>query len=577
MTHPAGSLPTRWVPAPPPDPVAAGALAAALTIPLPLARLLVQRGIADAELARTFLRPSLEQLADPFALKGMDAAVEVLVAAIRAGETILVHGDYDVDGQSATAILTRGLRAAGGTVVPFVPHRLRDGYDFGPAGLEEARRVGAKVILTCDCGITAVETVRQAREAGMAVVVTDHHLPGADLPTANAVVDPQQPGDTSGLTMLCGSGVAFKLVQALAQVMGLSPNLPLHLLDYTALATIADVVPLVGENRVLVRHGLRLLAQSRWPGLQALIESSGVAGKEIRAGQVGFTLAPRLNAAGRVSDAAEGLRLLLTDDPAEARELAETLGRYNAERQSTENRILEIALAQAQDAFDFERDAAFVLGEEGWHPGVIGIVASRIVERYGRPTFVIGFDGEVGKGSGRSISRFDLHAALVRCGDLLDRFGGHRMAAGLTVRRERFAAFRERFGAVAREQLDPTTLVPEQRIDVELGLAEATDELERLLRAMEPTGMGNPAPVFGVRGVTLERAGVVGKGHLKGILRGPGAQLSTIGFNLGDRLAAVNGRTVDVAIRLEQNEFNGRTTLQGRMLSIAPAGSGPAA
>ena len=577
MTHPAGSLPTRWVVAPPADPAASGGLAAALGIPLPLARLLVQRGIADAESARTFLRPALEQLADPFALKGMDTAVEVLVAAIRAGDTILVHGDYDVDGQSATAILTRGLRAAGGTVVPFVPHRLRDGYDFGMAGLEEARRVGAKVILTCDCGITAVETVRQAREAGIAVVVTDHHLPGAELPPANAVVDPQQAGDTSGLTMLCGSGVAFKLVQALAQVLGLSPNLPLHLLDYTALATIADVVPLVGENRILVRHGLRLLAQSRWPGLQALIASSGLAGKELRAGQVGFMLAPRLNAAGRVSDAAEGLRLLLTDDPAEARTLADTLNQYNTERQAMENRILESALAQVQEGLDLARDAAFVLGAEGWHPGVIGIVASRIVERYGRPTFVIGFDGQVGKGSGRSISRFDLHGALLQCGDLLDRFGGHRMAAGLTVRRERFEAFRERFGSVAREHLEPATLAPEQRIDMELGLEEATDDLERLLRAMEPTGMGNPGPVFGVRGVTLDRPGIVGKGHLKGVLRGNGGTLSSIGFNLGDRLAAVQGRAVDVAIRLEQNEFNGRATLQGRLLSIAPAADGPPA
>lgn len=573
MTAVPGLLTTRWVVEPAADPVTAAALAGALSIPLPLARLLVQRGFVETERARAFLRPALEALADPCRLAGMADAVEVLADAVRARRTVLVHGDYDVDGQCATALLTRALRVAGAEVVPFVPHRLRDGYDFGPAGLAEAQRVGAGVILTCDCGITAVETVRRAREAGIAVVVTDHHLPGPELPPAQAVIDPQRAGDDSGLTMLCGTGIAFKLVQALVPALGLPETLPLHLLDYVAMATIADVVPLVGENRILVRHGLRLLTQTRWPGLQALLRTSGLAGKNVRAGQVAFILGPRLNAAGRVGDAAEGLRLLLTDDPAEAARLAEQLERYNTERQGIDTRILSDAIAQVEREFDLARDAAFVLGADGWHPGVVGIVASRVVERFGRPTFLVGFDGEVGKGSGRSISRFDLHGALVECAPLLDRFGGHRMAAGVTLRRDNFAAFRERFGAVAREQLDPGTLVPEQRIDLEVELGEITDELERLLRHLEPCGMGNPAPVFGVRDVRLAQPAVVGQGHLKGTLRQGGTGLEAIGFQLADRLPHLGTGSLDAALRVERNEFNGRSTLQGRLLSVSPAGA----
>lgn len=568
---------TRWVVQPPADAGGAAALADALALPLPLARLLVQRGLGDPERARVFLRPSLDRLADPHALAGMAEAVEVLVRAVREGRTILVHGDYDVDGQSATTVLTRALREAGASVEPFVPHRLRDGYDFGAAGLAEAARVGAGVIVTCDCGITAVDPVRQAKAAGLDVVVTDHHLPGPVLPPADAIVDPQRPDDTSGLGMLCGTGIAFKLVQALVPALGLPATLPLHLLDYVALATIADVVPLVGENRVLVRHGLRLLEQSRWPGLQALLQVSGLAGRSVRAGQVAFTLAPRLNAAGRVGDAEEGLRLLLADDPAEAKRLAERLERHNADRQALDTRILDEALAQVEREFDPGRDAAFVLGSEGWHPGVVGIVASRVVERYGRPTLLVGFDGEVGKGSGRSISRFDLHGALTQCADLLDRFGGHRMAAGVTVHRERFAAFRERFGEVARAALDPGTLAPEQRIDLELDLADVTDDLERLLRHLEPCGMGNPAPVFGVRGVELADPTVVGERHLRGVLRRGRAGLAAIGFQLADRLPVARAGAVDAAIRIERNEFNGRSTLQGRLVALAAADDGPGA
>lgn len=573
MSHP----PPRWIVAPEPEARAAAALARELSIPEPLAALLVQRGIAAADAARTFLRPSLDQLADPLTLAGMADAVAAIAGAVARRERIVVHGDYDVDGQSATALLTRALRAAGATVHPFVPHRLRDGYDFGPAGLLFAESVGARLIVTCDCGITAVETVRQAEAAGIRVVVTDHHLPGPELPPATAVVDPQRPDDHSGLGMLCGTGIAFKLVQALVPVLGLPPALPMHLLDYVALATVADVVPLVGENRILVRHGLRLLARSRWPGLRALIETSGLGGGELRAGQVGFILAPRLNAAGRIGEAADGLRLLLTDDSTEAMALACRLERLNEERQSLDRHILEQAFEQVEAAGALDRRAGIVLGSDQWHPGVVGIVASRVVERYGRPTFLVCFDGEIGKGSGRSISRFDLHSALTECGDLLDRYGGHKMAAGVTLRRERFEAFRERFERIAADRLGFDDLGPEQRVDLELPLDAVTDELEKLCRHLEPCGMGNAAPVFGVRGVEFTGRQKVGTNHLKGALQAATRSLDAIGFRLGDRLDELGLGPVDAAFRLEQNEFRGLTTLQARLLTVTPhrpAGAG---
>jgi single-stranded-DNA-specific exonuclease len=560
----------RWVLAPRPDPAAVDGLAAQLGIPRALAALLLQRGQGTEAEARDFLRPSVSGLSDPAALAGMAEAVEAIRASVRAGGTILVHGDYDVDGQCATALLTRALRVAGADVVGFVPHRLRDGYDFGPAGLAVAQRLGASLVVTCDCGITAIEAVRAARAAGIGVVVTDHHLPGPELPPALAIVDPQRDNDDSGARALCGTGIAFKLVQALVPALGLPPNLPYHLLDLVALATVADVVPLVGENRVLVRHGLRLLADSRWPGVRALLEAAGLAGRELRAGHMGYILGPRLNAAGRIGDAGDGLRLLLTDDPAEATELARRLEGLNVERQSLDHRILEEALAQVEQAGDPEREAGFVLAGDGWHPGVVGIVASRVVERYGRPAFLIAFDGDVGKGSGRSISRFDLHAALLACGDLLERYGGHQMAAGLTIRRGRLEEFRERFGGIAREALGPDDLGPEQRVDLELGLHEANRELERMCRHLEPCGAGNASPVFGVRGVRFLGRSRVGNGHLKGTLDDGATRLSAIGFQWADRVPWLGEGLVDAAFRLESDEWNGHSTLQARLCALSP-------
>jgi len=578
-----GSVPTvsvfpapmlRWVMAPPPARAAVDQLAAELGIPAALAALLVQRGQGSQAAARSFLRPSVTALTDPATIAGMAEAVDAIASAVRAGGTILVHGDYDVDGQCATALLTRALRAAGADVVGFVPHRLRDGYDFGPAGLAAAQRIGASLVVTCDCGITAVDTVAAARALGIGVVVTDHHLPGPELPPALAIVDPQHGEHSADTRALCGTGLAFKLVQALVPALGLPPNLPYHLLDLVALATVADVVPLVGENRILVRHGLRLLGESRWPGLRALVEASGLGGRELRAGHMGYILGPRLNAVGRIGDAADGLRLLLTDDEAEATALARRLEGLNVERQALDHRMLEEALAQVEQGGDPERDAGFVLAGDGWHPGVVGIVASRVVERYGRPAFLIAFDGEIGKGSGRSISRFDLHAALLACGDLLERYGGHQMAAGLTIKRGRLEQFRERFCEIAREMLGPDDLGPEQRVDLELGLHEANRELERMCRHLEPCGSGNASPVFGVRGVRLSGRSRVGNGHLKGTLDDGCTRLSAIGFQWADRVPWLGEGLVDAAFRLESNEWNGHSTLQARLCALSPHAAG---
>jgi len=562
----------RWSVRRQPNPELVGSLARALTIPDALAALLVQRGYDSVGDAQAFLRPTLAGLSDPLAWVDMAGAAELIAATVRRGDPILVHGDYDVDGQCAAALLTRVLREAGAHAHAFVPHRLRDGYDFGPAGLARARELGARLIVTCDCGITAVGPVQAARDAGIDVIVTDHHLPGDELPPAAAVLDPRRPDCPSPDKELCGTGVVFKLAQALVPVLGLPEQLPWHFLDYVALATVADVVPLTGENRILVRHGLKLLARSRWTGLAALVDAAGLTEKPLRAAHVGFILAPRLNAAGRIGDAGDGLRLLLTDDPDEAARLARELETLNARRQEMDQQILAAAEARLATALGAD-DRAIVLAADDWHPGVIGIVASRLVERYGRPTFLIAWDeaSGLGRGSGRSIPGFDLHAALHRVSHCLERYGGHRMAAGLTVRRDRFEEFRIAFLEVAGQLLSPDDLAPAQRVDLELPLGDLSEELERLIRHLEPCGAGNPAPVFGVRGARAIRARRVGTNHLRFVLDDGSGAIPAIGFQVADRVPEEwLARPLDVAFRLERDEWQGRSTLQARVATIAP-------
>jgi single-stranded-DNA-specific exonuclease len=563
-------VPARWVVRDAPDQTRVRDLTAALHVPPALATLLLQRGHDTPEDAAAFLRPSLDALSDPFQLPDMARAVELLAEAVGRGQTILVHGDYDVDGQCAAALLTRTLHAAGARVVPFVPHRVRDGYDFGPAGLAAAREHQAAVIVTCDCGTTALDAVARAKEAGHRVIVTDHHLPGV-LPSADAVVNPRRPEAEGAFREFCGAGVAFKMAQALVKVLGLPVNLPYHLLDLAALATVADIVPLTGENRTLVRFGLKILSHSRWPGVRALIETVGLSRRPIKAGHVGFMLAPRLNATGRIADAMDGLRLLLSDDVDQSMTLARELETINARRQTMDQEILEQAVDHIEREVNLEESYGLVLAREGWHPGVIGIVASRLVERFGRPTIMVALEGKEGRGSGRSIPGFDLHAALVSCAPHLVRFGGHTMAAGLTVQRDRLPDFRSAFNAVARQTLEPEDLVPTQRIDLVVPLDQLDLRLEKLLQALEPCGAGNPGPVFGAAGVVARDPRVVGTNHLRFVLDDGTARVPAIGFDWADRVppAWAQGK-VDVAFRLDRDEWQGDATLQARVVHIRP-------
>jgi single-stranded-DNA-specific exonuclease len=398
-------------------------------------------------------------------------------------------------------------------------------------------------------------------------------LPGGELPAADAIVNPRRSDCPSGASDLCGAGVAFKLVQALAVELGLPENLPLHFLDLVALATVADLVPLVGENRILVRYGLKKLASSRWPGVRALIEVAGLAGKPVRAGHVGFILAPRLNAVGRIADAMDGVRLLLNDDEGSARDQARELEGLNARRRALDQEILDEAVAQIKESTDLENTVGLVLASDDWHAGVIGIVASRVVERYARPTFLVALDGEEGKGSGRSVAGFDLHAALSECAEYLVKYGGHRMAAGLTVKRDRLEAFKSAFNEAARRRLRKEDLVGTQRIDALVSVKQLDRRLERLLRHLEPCGLGNPAPVFAVTGARVRMPREVGNNHLKFMLEDQTGSLSAIGFDLADR---VNrdwlGGQVDVAFRFEENEWSGGSTLQARVVNLRPTG-----
>ena len=559
----------RWVLPATPDAAALAGLAAELRLPEAICRLLVARGHAEPERAKRFLRPRLEQLHDPRALLGLDRAAERLARAVRAGETIFVHGDYDVDGICSTTLLTRALRTFGGNVVPFIPRRLEDGYDLSMAGVRAALDARASVVVTCDCGTSALEPIDALCKAGVDVIVSDHHLPGGPLPRCLAVLNPKQPDCSYPDDDLAAVGVAFKLATAVARELGRSDAPVYHMLDLVALATIADIAPLRGENRVFARYGLKLLQETTNPGLRALIRASGLEGKPLTAGRVGFILAPRLNAAGRLGHALRGVELLTTESEADANRIARELEQLNRERQDLDRRTLAEA-REMVDRLDLDATYGLVLARQGWHAGVIGIVASRIVEETARPTVLVALDGAEGKGSGRSIPAFDLHAGLGACRDLLLRFGGHRSAAGVTIAADRVEAFAERFNEVARERLTPDDLVPEMRVDLEIAIDGANGDLEALLRHFEPFGMGNPSPVLVARDVALLGAPrLIGQDGLKLRLRTGSGEMEAIGWGMGSRAAEFrDGETVDVAFRLERDEWNGASRLVARLADI---------
>ncbi len=578
---------TRVLPSPEPvwnappevDPGHVEALVRELRLPEAVCRVLAVRGVVHPEEAKRFLRPRLEHLSDPALLADGPRAAGRIADAVRSGETILVHGDYDVDGICATALLTRWLRGQGAHVVPFVPHRLRDGYDFSVAGLRAAREAGATLIVTADCGTVAHDAVAAATAEGRDVVVTDHHTPGATHPAGYALVNPRREDCPYPDKDLCGTGLAYRLAELVGRALASDPAELTRYLDLVALATVADLVPLRGENRVLTAYGLRRMANTTVPGLAALMEASGTDPASLNAGRIGFVLAPRINAAGRIGDSADALRLLLTDDPAQARRDAESLEEINQHRRMEDRRTQEEAFAQLERTYDPQRDYGVVLASEGWHPGVIGIVASRVVERIHRPVVMVALEGAKGRGSARSVPGFHLYEALHACSGILDRFGGHRQAAGMDVARDRVPELREAFNREARARLSPELLRPVLRPDLALDPGEVDLDLVRWLDYLGPHGMGNPGPLFRSDGLDVEGAREVGQGHLKAVLRRDGASLDAIGFGVAERHppATLPSSPHDVLYKVERNEWRGRVSVQAKLVDLRPSPAAGAA
>jgi single-stranded-DNA-specific exonuclease len=608
-------LAARWRAVPEADAAAVAALQAGLraltdragkpALPDALVRLLALKGMRAVDEAARFLKPQREHLTPPEALTDLRRAAERLADALRARERIMVHGDYDVDGICSTALLTDVLRGLGGDVLPFIPERNRDGYDLGPAGVRAAVEGGANVVLTCDCGTKALEPARALARQGIALIITDHHRPGSELPPAYAVVNPQREpdADTRGDRHCAAVGIAWKLAQVVTDLVTadwreaeraaafarLDDQLAL-----VALATVADVAALVGDNRVLVAEGLRRMAppkpgvpDRRNRGLQALIRSAGIDDKRLTAGQLGFRVAPRLNALGRIRHALLGVELLLATDEGRAMDLAAECNRVNDERRVLDQRMLDEA-QQMLVGRDLNAARGLVLHGEGWEPGVIGVVAARIVELTHRPTFLIAVTSDggrpIGKGSGRSVAGFDLHAALTSCGDLLEKYGGHRAAAGLTIDPAHIGAFAERFDAAAAAALTEEQLVPEYAPDLELPIDAADESLLAAMRFLEPFGVGNAGPLLLSRGVQL-RGGPrkIGTDGLKFEIASAGGPREAVGWGLAARSAEIErDARVDLVYRLGMNEFRGARTLQATIEDLRPsrelgeAGSAPA-
>jgi single-stranded-DNA-specific exonuclease len=541
-----GAAATPRLEIPPYDLAAALALERELGISHAFAQVLIRRGLRDVGSARAFLEP--REAHPPDAFEGIDRAVALIERHIRSGGRITVHGDYDVDGVCATATMVRALRSRGANVGWFLPSRIDDGYGLSPDTVRRLAARGTKLLITVDCAITAVSEVAAARAAGVDVVVSDHHAPRADgeLPPC-PIVHPSLCGYPC--PDLCGTGVAFKLAQALGAVTAEED------IELVALATVADLMPLRGENRRLVREGLSALANTAKPGLRALMAVSRTDPSGLDTGALGFRLAPRINAAGRLRRADAGLELLLTEDPSRAAEIAAELDAVNVERRAVEQRLVWEAEAQVAD---LGVRSAYVLAGEGWHPGVIGIVASRIVERHHRPTILVALEGDLGAGSGRSIPGFDLLAALHAGAGHLERYGGHRAAAGLTVRRDAVDAFRACFEAHAEAVLTPELLEPTERIDAivsgsELGLAFADE-----LASLEPCGIGNPRSRLLVPGARFDDVRPMGEGrHARFSVTSAGTRARAVVFGCEGRLGVDPGEPVNATFRLERNVWNG--------------------
>jgi single-stranded-DNA-specific exonuclease len=545
------------------DSAGVGRLARDLNLAPAAARVLWARGYCDPEQARRFLAPTLADLHDPWLLKDMTAAVERLLRAIEQKERILLYGDYDADGTSAVVILMKGLALAGGQASFHVPHRLRDGYGMRSEVVEEAAASGVKLIVSVDTGIRANAVVRHASALGIDVIVTDHHLPESELPPAVAVLNPNRPDCLYPEKNLCGAGVALKLIDALMSRLGWPVSRRERLLDsllkLVAIATVADVVPLTGENRVIVKRGLEGLREVTNPGLRALLDVSGfTAGDSPSAGQVAFRVAPRINAAGRMASANDVIEMFLTGDAARARELAGKLHDLNTDRQQTEAEITRIIFEQCISLPVTDSDAALVFAGEGWHRGVVGIVASRVVERFHRPAFVLGIGEGLAQGSGRSIPAFHLLEALESMPDLFSKFGGHRQAAGVTLDAAMVEVFRERMRAYAAERLTPADFERELAIDSEIGLEEITDATVADILQLAPFGFGNPSPMFAVRGIEVAAPPEIRKEkHVFFRVRVNGQMLRVKAWDFARRIDELQpGARFDAALQFEDDPYS---------------------
>lgn len=544
-----------------------------------LACLLINRGIDTLEKVTTFLSPSLRAgLRSPLLFPDMDRATERLLRARAQGERVCIYGDYDVDGVTGSAQLLLFLRELGMNPDLYIPHRTREGYGLNPQAIQLLAARGTKVLVTADCGATAHKEITLAQDLGIDVIICDHHHVPEQRPPAYAVLNPMEKGCAFSFTGLSGAGVVFYLLMGLRmrlreQGQEHAPDLRRYL-DLVTLGTVADLVPLVEENRVLVTHGLKEIEQSQRPGIRALKEVSGDA--EISSSYIGFRLGPRLNAGGRLDEAQKAVELLTTTNGERARTLAADLDRENRMRQGIEEKILSQAIAMVEAWPDLAERRSIVLASAEWHPGVIGIVASRLVERFSRPTILIALTGGTGKGSGRSPKIFHLYEGLNECADLLDGYGGHRQAAGLSMQADRVAALAERFETITHERLSVEDLVPMVEVDAELDLSLVDARTIAEVRRLEPYGQGNPEPVLLARGTEIASCRVVGgnpllakAGHLKLVLRSAqgGRPLDAIGFGMGE-LPVRQGEHIDILYTPEINQWNGNASLQLRLRDL---------
>jgi single-stranded-DNA-specific exonuclease len=552
------------------DPIQRGQLSRDLSISSATAALLLNRGVTNVDQANAWMSPI--QTHDPFLIPDMDRAVDRLHRAMRCHEQVCFYGDYDVDGMSATSIYLSFFRTLGAQVRAYVPHRLREGYGLNESAVRTLAKEGVTLLVTSDCGTTSHHEIRLANQLGLDVIVTDHHQTEADMPTALAVMNPHRQDAHYPFHGLCSGGLAYKVAQAYESKYG-SGSVPLEsLLDLVALATIADVVPLQDENRLFVREGLAQISRGARCGVRALKQVAGIS-RECTTETIAFKLGPRLNAAGRLDEAIKGVRLLTTESEREAHTLAEDLDRLNQARRDLEGVILEEALAQVESQ---QLSGGIVLYARGWHLGVVGIVAARIMERFHRPTVVIAVnDDGIGKGSARTVPGFDLYQALAGCRDLLVAFGGHPSAAGVTIQEAQLPAFADRFSTIAEKWARDTQNTPVLHVDSEVRLNEITLTLLREIGTLHPFGAGNPEPTFVVRDLNVLNARVVGEKHLKMTVRQGGSMpFDSIGFgmkSLEDR-GLSRHRPIDVACTPELNHWNGYDRIQLRIRDIRAAG-----